>query len=330
MRFLTGKQIITFAVVSVLLLGLVSMNSAAQNVSAQTGAVTATKAANAPNKLLCPDTSKPIVTPTPTATVATPTVTATPPTDPVVFASSRLTKLTQQGEFSLVHTILDFESGVTSTPYFFQSQVNLLIIQGHITYCSGSLQRVLVPGDSWTVPAQARFTLSNTESDLARLSLVALEPATVTATPTGSVTVTPAGSVTVTSTGTATTPTPSPSLVPSQTGTAAVGAAAYLGIRAAAVDNTGIRVVALLPNSPAGAAQVQVGDIITAVNGQTIASLLPASAATATLNPNEVSPIVTAFFQLIAQHRPGETIQLTIQRGSQTLTFPVKLGALPA
>jgi S1-C subfamily serine protease len=39
---------------------------------------------------------------------------------------------------------------------------------------------------------------------------------------------------------------------------------------------------------------------------------------------------VTAFFQVIERHRPGDTVQLTIQRNNQTLTINVKLGVLPS
>jgi len=105
---------------------------------------------------------------------------------------------------------------------------------------------------------------------------------------------------------------------------------AYFGIRATAVDNTGIQVLALLTNSPAGAAGVLVNDVITAVDGQPVSALLPASAATATVAPDQVPPLVTAFFNLIGQHKPGDTIQLTIQRGGQSITIAVTLGAIPA
>jgi S1-C subfamily serine protease len=113
-------------------------------------------------------------------------------------------------------------------------------------------------------------------------------------------------------------------------GSATANTVAYLGVRAGAVDNTGIKVLELLTNSPAGAAGVLVGDIIIAVDGHPISGLLPASAATATVAPDQVAPLVTAFFQLIATHHPGEVIQLTVQRGGQTMTMAVTLGAIAA
>jgi quercetin dioxygenase-like cupin family protein len=328
MRFLTGKQISTLAVVMMLFLGAVSLNSATQNAFAQvaTTAPTTAGAASNPNKVTCPDTTKQVVTPTATATGVTPTATSTA-ADPVIMASSRLNKQTVQGEFNVLHSILDFDPGITSVPYFFQGPVNLIVIQGNIAYCSGALQRVLIPGDTWTIPAQARFTLANGGPDMARLSLVALEPQ-VTPTPTGSVSPT----IVQTVTGTEMTATPTPSPAATQTGTVAatVTGTAFLGVRAVAADNTGVRVTGLLPNSPAGAAGVQVNDIIIAVNGQAVASLLPPAALTATPDPNATQPIVTAFFQLIAQHKPGDTLQLAIQRGDQTLTINVTLGVLPS
>jgi len=48
---------------------------------------------------------------------------------------------------------------------------------------------------------------------------------------------------------------------------------AYLGILAAAIDHCGIRVMQLIPDSPAVAAQLQVGDVIVAVDGRAVAEL---------------------------------------------------------
>jgi len=48
---------------------------------------------------------------------------------------------------------------------------------------------------------------------------------------------------------------------------------AYLGILAAAIDNCGIRVMQLIPDSPAVTAQLQVGDVIVAVDGRAVAEL---------------------------------------------------------
>lgn len=330
MQTVARKQLISAVITVALLLSAASLGGIARDANAQSGTVAATRAVSVgqATKALCPDMTKTIITPTATQTSAAATsaetMAATAQTNPVTFASSRLTKQTQPGEFGILHTILDFDAGVTSAPYFFQGSVNLIVVEGQITYCSGALQRVLVPGDSWTIPPQVRFFLANAGSDMARISVVVIEPtpATATAAATGPAT-TPAA-VTHTASPSATTG----AAVPTQAATA--NAAAYLGVRAVGVDNTGARVTALLSNSPAAAAGVQVGDVITAVNGQSLASLVPAATVVPTLNPNEVAPIVTALLQVVARHHPGDVIQLTLQRNNQTITVNVKLGALPA
>jgi len=48
---------------------------------------------------------------------------------------------------------------------------------------------------------------------------------------------------------------------------------AYLGILAAAIDHCGIQVMQLIPDSPAVAAQLQVGDVIVAVDGRAVSEL---------------------------------------------------------
>ncbi len=65
------------------------------------------------------------------------------------------------------------------------------------------------------------------------------------------------------------------------------------------------------PGSPAAKAGLQGGDIITAVNGTHIAS-------------------VNQFVATIANYAPGDTVTLTVNRGGQTKTVKLTLGAQPA
>ena len=65
------------------------------------------------------------------------------------------------------------------------------------------------------------------------------------------------------------------------------------------------------PGSPAAKAGLQGGDIITAVNGTHVAS-------------------VNQFVATIANYAPGDTVTLTVNRGGQTKTLKLTLGAQPA
>jgi len=145
---------------------------------------------------------------------------------------------------------------------------------------------------------------------------------------------------------------------------------AYLGILAAAIDHCGIRVMQLIPDSPAVAAQLQVGDVIVAVDGRAVAELCmntsssnttgsagnsgcgnsgnsgSGQSATAvatnvsgagnnnTVGPNDVdvnnTALVAAFLREISSHRPGDTVTLVIQRAGQQLNVRVTLGTIPS
>lgn len=91
----------------------------------------------------------------------------------------------------------------------------------------------------------------------------------------------------------------------------------YLGISFAdaAQSNpaaTGIVVQDIVAGSPADQAGLKVGDIITAIDGVTIDSDNP-------------------FLNLMFQHKPGDTVELTVTRGNgETLTLTVTLGTRPA
>jgi S1-C subfamily serine protease len=73
----------------------------------------------------------------------------------------------------------------------------------------------------------------------------------------------------------------------------------------------GAYVQQLAANGPAAQAGVQQGDVVTSVNGTTVTS---------------AQDLLTA----LAQHKPGDTISLTLNRNGSTLTVQVHLGQLPA
>jgi S1-C subfamily serine protease len=71
----------------------------------------------------------------------------------------------------------------------------------------------------------------------------------------------------------------------------------------------GIMVVAVLPESPAAAADIQINDIVTAVNGETVETARQAVRALRGLNP-------------------GDIVTLDVTRGEETLTLEATLGSL--
>lgn len=62
--------------------------------------------------------------------------------------------------------------------------------------------------------------------------------------------------------------------------------------------------------SPAARAGIHAGDLVTAVNGRSISS-------------------TDAFIAAVDTHKPGETITLTITRGTRTRSLKLTLGARP-
>jgi len=87
---------------------------------------------------------------------------------------------------------------------------------------------------------------------------------------------------------------------------------AYLGV---AVGNsqtgTGARIGTVRSGSPAAAAGLKVGDIVTAVDGEAIA------------DANGLTAVV-------GEHAPGDTIKVTVDRNGTTVNLTVKLGTRPA
>lgn len=73
---------------------------------------------------------------------------------------------------------------------------------------------------------------------------------------------------------------------------------------------SGTQVDSIEANSPAAAAGLQVGDVITAVGGTKIDAT------------NSLSSLVQA-------HKPGDKVDLSVTRGSQNLTISVTLGTSP-
>ena len=90
--------------------------------------------------------------------------------------------------------------------------------------------------------------------------------------------------------------------VPAQSG-------AFLGVEtsAASGSQTGGQVVSVVSGGPADQAGLKAGDLITAVNGTTVA------------NP-------AALAQQIASHQPGDQVTITYTRNGSSSTVQVKLG----
>ncbi len=80
--------------------------------------------------------------------------------------------------------------------------------------------------------------------------------------------------------------------------------------KTAAVTSTGCKQPPLAPGGPAAKAGLKPGDLITAVNGKRVTS-------------------VDQFVGTIATYAPGNTVNLTVQRGGQTKHIAVKLGVQP-
>lgn len=85
----------------------------------------------------------------------------------------------------------------------------------------------------------------------------------------------------------------------------------FIGIRVEAVDNCGVRVIEVLAGSPAVTAQIQVGDVVVAVNGTAVTGLDSMRNAVGFLSA-------------------GDQVQLTIQRAGQEMTVSVTLAPRPA
>lgn len=109
----------------------------------------------------------------------------------------------------------------------------------------------------------------------------------------------------------------------------------YLGVVVAAVGDCGVRVVEVMADSPAFLGQLAVDDVIIAVNGVPITTLIQNDAAMgegagATDSGLSYSTATTrSFFKFIQSMPPGTPVVLTVQRGGdQQIDLNVTLGAL--
>ena len=87
---------------------------------------------------------------------------------------------------------------------------------------------------------------------------------------------------------------------------------AYLGadVKDATGDVKGAAVVTIAPNGPAAATELERGDVITAVDGHQVET-------------------VNALLQAISTHSPGDTIKITVSRGSRELEMTATLAERP-
>ena len=85
----------------------------------------------------------------------------------------------------------------------------------------------------------------------------------------------------------------------------------FLGISAVQVDDCGVRVMEVTPDSGAAKAQLQVDDVIVALDGKAVSD-------------------IGQLRLWVQSHQPGDTIKLTIQRNGSQMDVSVTLGAVPA
>ena len=85
---------------------------------------------------------------------------------------------------------------------------------------------------------------------------------------------------------------------------------AYVGVELSGASVGGAQISSVQQGSPATAAGLQQGDVITAINGKTVTT-------------------TDQFIATIDNYSPGQTVTLTIQRNGQTKHVQVKLGVRP-
>jgi putative serine protease PepD len=85
----------------------------------------------------------------------------------------------------------------------------------------------------------------------------------------------------------------------------------FVGVELAGTSAGGAQISVVEPNTPATAAGLQAGDVITAINGKPITS-------------------TDQFIATIDNYAPGHSVTLTITRGGQSKQIQVKLGVRPS
>ncbi len=86
---------------------------------------------------------------------------------------------------------------------------------------------------------------------------------------------------------------------------------AYVGVDLSGNSAGGARVARVHPNTPGSRAGLQVGDLITTINGKTITS-------------------TDQFIAMVDDDLPGQTLTMAVQRGTSTKNVKVVLGTRPA
>jgi 2-alkenal reductase len=99
-------------------------------------------------------------------------------------------------------------------------------------------------------------------------------------------------------------------ITPAEAGTLSVNGRAFPLVEGAWINGSS-SASGVIAGSPADKAGLQDNDVITAIDGQPL---------------NDNNPLVN----IILTHKPGDTIQLTVQRGDQVVTLTLTLGVRPS
>jgi putative serine protease PepD len=85
---------------------------------------------------------------------------------------------------------------------------------------------------------------------------------------------------------------------------------AYVGVELNSASTNGAQVTQVQPSSPGASAGLQANDVITAVNGKSVAT-------------------TQGFIETVDNYAPGQTITLTVKRNGQQQSIQLKLGTRP-
>ena len=86
---------------------------------------------------------------------------------------------------------------------------------------------------------------------------------------------------------------------------------AYVGVSLNSTSTGGAQISTVQPGSPASSAGLQQGDLVTAIDGHAITS-------------------TQQFIETVDTYSPGQTVTLTVKRGSSTISIKLTLGTRPA